>query len=267
MSSTEIDNVYSDVDTEDETVDVEIEVSVDDSTDGDEAEEATSLDDCQEEGTLSPIENELSETKPDEDDIFWARLRLIGEIKEAREDVKHSEDEIESFKSALKEQKEDLEASKNRVNRLLDELFSLDSPKVPKLNVKYEDVDGGSQSLESTSVKKDEDGWRSILSLEVLSGIKGLGAKKLDALVELCPTLGALEDLRGEASKNGYGSFHDALPKGFGQAISDAIEDRMIEAIRKWRVDQDAMSSPPTHVCEETPLQEIVDEMEVESDE
>jgi hypothetical protein len=259
MSSTEIDNVYSDVNLDDEeALDESTDSDTDSESDVVEAEGATSLGDCQEEGQLTEFEKALREANPDEDDIFWARLRLIAEIKEAREDVKHSEDEIESYRTALKEQKEDLEASKNRVNRLLDELFSLESPKVPKI---------ADKSVEPTATPVDENGWRSIPSLEVLSGIKGLGAKKLDALVELCPTLGALEYLRGEASKNGYGSFHDALPKGFGQATSDAIEDKMLEVIRKWTADQDAMTSAPTHVCEETPLQEIVDDMEANEDE
>ena len=77
-----------------------------------------------------------------------------------------------------------------------------------------------------------DDSWRQIPTLEVIDGIDRMGEKKRDAIIHLYPTLGKLEDIRAEASRECV-HFSDKLPKGCGKSIADAIEDRILETIAK----------------------------------
>lgn len=76
---------------------------------------------------------------------------------------------------------------------------------------------------------QDDNAWRSASIEDLqLDQIKGFGKKKRDALYEACPTMGDLEDLRAEASKQ-HKQFSDVLPDGFGQKLADEIENAIIE--------------------------------------
>jgi hypothetical protein len=67
--------------------------------------------------------------------------------------------------------------------------------------------------------------------IDQLGGIEGLGKKKREALLEECPTLGHLEDMRRDASLKGI-PFCQILPKGIGESIADELESRMLEALK-----------------------------------
>ena len=74
--------------------------------------------------------------------------------------------------------------------------------------------------------------WRELSLAPLLDGIKGLGAKKLEALLELCPTIGDWEELRAKAGV-AHKPVSDVLPKGIGGSITDEIEERVYLAIKK----------------------------------
>lgn len=80
-----------------------------------------------------------------------------------------------------------------------------------------------------------DDSWRAIPASKILEGIERLGKKKLEAITEAFPTLGHLEDIRGEASKE-HLHFSAKLPDGIGKGIADKIEERMMDEIAKFSV-------------------------------
>jgi hypothetical protein len=81
--------------------------------------------------------------------------------------------------------------------------------------------------------------WRSIPTSEILDGIKGMGDKKRDAILSLVPTMGDLEDLRGQASI-AHKPFRSVLPKGVGQGMADEIEERALSRMRKHQLSLEA---------------------------
>lgn len=77
--------------------------------------------------------------------------------------------------------------------------------------------------------------WQSLPTRELLTSngrITGLSETKLAAICEQVPTVGALETIRGEASKE-HRPFADLLPKGIGETVAGRIEERLIEWIAK----------------------------------
>lgn len=75
----------------------------------------------------------------------------------------------------------------------------------------------------------DPNAWRAVPSRELgLDTIKGFGAKKRDAFYELCPTLGDIEDLRAQASKE-HKPFADLLPDGMGATLAERIEEKILD--------------------------------------
>lgn len=86
--------------------------------------------------------------------------------------------------------------------------------------------------------------WRAVPSIQLnLNEVKGLGSDKLERLIEACPTLGDLEDLR---AGKGIRSL-----KGFGEALSDRIEQKILDWLTQNR-DRDLFQDvpAPTGDCE-----------------
>lgn len=75
----------------------------------------------------------------------------------------------------------------------------------------------------------DDTSWRSVPSEDLgLSKIKGFGKKKLSTFLEQCPTLGHIEDLRAEASKQ-FKPFAAMLTKGIGEGLASEIEEKLLD--------------------------------------
>ncbi len=74
---------------------------------------------------------------------------------------------------------------------------------------------------------QDEE-WKSVPTSKIFEGktIKGLGPKKIEAVCDVAPTLGELEELRNQASLK-HLHFCKMLPKGIGEELADAIQDLM----------------------------------------
>jgi hypothetical protein len=78
----------------------------------------------------------------------------------------------------------------------------------------------------------DENGWRLVtLDSLPLDTIRGLGGKKREALLDCCPNLGAFIDKQVEA---GASPVSTVLPKGIGKAITDPLEEMVLNAVTAW---------------------------------
>lgn len=191
---------------------------------------------------LQEVANELQEaaavqSNVNEDDRrFWAKIDVIGQITECQASIAESESTIDNYKCEIKEEKELLKGEQIRLQRLAAKLADIVSGK-PLPVEPGKEKDGkklGAGQVAIVDIQNDEQvddmAWRNVETRELLKSMSGLGAKKLDALVELARTAGELEDLRGEASK-AHKSFKELLPKGCGQTLADAIEDRLMDCV------------------------------------
>lgn len=115
-------------------------------------------------------------------------------------------------------------------------------------------TDGSSSAAEAASEPNESTEWRAIPTAKIIDGIERLGQKKRDAIVEAFPTLGDLEDARGEASKE-HVHFAEKLPDGIGKTIADKIEERMINEIFAVDFDKDSLNR-----IDEIPDEDIDDE-------
>lgn len=134
-------------------------------------------------------------------------------------------------RSDLEGQLKDLKASEKAALKRLIWLMEAGPvyPKPAKANESTSD-DGDEDS--AGAVINEDTSWREIHTSTLLDGIKGMGAKKVEAMIELAPTLGDLEDLRAEASVE-HEEFRAKLPRGIGKEMTDELEERMLGVISK----------------------------------
>lgn len=170
-----------------------------------------------------------------DDEAFWRECELIGELAQASRECSRLELVLNELSDERKEAKKEYEVSLLRLRSAAAAVEGM----ADKMPVRQATKQEGDQA-EPSDTPFDQNAWRETATRELLSGVKGLGAKKLDAIVDLAPTAGHLEDLRAEASR-GHKSFKEVLPKGCGQNIADAIEDRLVEHVAK-------MGTPPAHL-------------------
>ena len=154
------------------------------------------------------------------------RVEIASELAEAKEAVK---DLNAQFKSCVIDMQE-------IASDIADLMANTYIPERKQFAADPAKIESDSHGQESETIVADwGDGmWREGKTAEVFEGVKGLGKKKLEALVDLAPTIGELEDLRGTS----YGVFKNVLPQGFGDKVASEIEDRLIAYIA-------AHSTPP----------------------
>lgn len=151
--------------------------------------------------------------------------------------VNEIEDEIAGKKEELKEAKE-------LWNALYLRLRSLRDGEVPDEDAEEDEGEDGTD-LDSTEIYPEGivppvatgeplDGntfpmggewWRSEPLRPIIEGTTGCGAKKLEAICEMLPTLGAFVDL--QACEGGFG-IHGKMPKGVGRGLCDALEEKVL---------------------------------------
>ena len=186
-----------------------------------------------------PVANEPQPITPveltEEDEAerrWWAKVEVLGKIRDCSRLIEETESEIDGYQEQIKEAKEVLKGQQALLNRyssqLADILDGHPLPKNPSLAATIESSTG----IASTETPAESNEWRDYLTVDLLKGVTGLGPKKLDAITELAPTAGKLEDLRGQASM-AYKTFKEVLPKGCGDNVADQIENRLIEHIAK----------------------------------
>lgn len=201
-----------------------------------------------EEGIKLAEEVIAQDEKAFDEQKFWREIELIaklGQLKAERDDIEaelaDAKGDAKSLKDSLSEANElvgDLEADlKDKTDEFMAAAFELCNvargvvaqlPAKPTGDRKEESLVG---DVENEAAKPD-DGWRLYATSDLLSGMKGNKGKR-DAVIELAPTVGHLEDLRAEASKECV-PFNEKLPKGCGKGFAQSIEDLLVEFIGRW---------------------------------
>jgi hypothetical protein len=163
--------------------------------------------------------------------------------------IQDVESEVEGYQDAIKESKEVLKGQQALLARYSSQLADiLDGKPLPKNPNDPADTAGASEKEPGWTAEAPATAdWRSVATRDLLEGLKGCGPKKVDAICEIAPTVGALEDLRAQAS-SAFEPFKSMLPKGCGEELAQAIEDKMLALMQKMPVDDGADSiQPPRH--------------------
>lgn len=126
------------------------------------------------------------------------------------------------------------------VEKILDKLKRDEEKNQTNAQANQHTNSASSQSQPGSETKSDskaDDSWKLIPTDAVLSGIEGLGKKKIETIVDEFKTLGELEAAREMASIKGE-HFSAMFPKGIGQKAADQIEERMLDAISRFTIQE-----------------------------
>lgn len=212
--------------------------------------------------TTETIDPELNESiRRWELDCQEAVKQHAISIDQTKEMMIDLDREISHVTEQLKSLKDQKKGSVERLIQLETRGPELPPKPQPKPAKKPSDSSADSVGHEATSTNANattadvrepntDDSWRAIPASKILEGIERLGKKKLEAITEAFPTLGHLEDIRGEASKE-HLHFSAKLPDGIGKGIADKIEERMMDEIAKFSV------GIPIETTAETPVEAI----------
>ena len=172
-----------------------------------------------------PVTAELEDESESDDfrtNIWNAEMRCRG--KEAI---------VEDLKEQLKFAKADYEDSVSALRKLA---TWGNKPKVEPVRNADPELTGthpeSNPNPTGTQPEHDES-WRESSFVELLktAEISGMGDKKLEALCDICKTFGDFQDLRTKASLEGV-HLKEVLPTGFGEKITDQIEEAYFAAIK-----------------------------------
>lgn len=130
-----------------------------------------------------------------------------------------------------------LEKQRSQVNDDADDLLQTirQISEGEEADVEVTEVDGVVTAEPSTAPAANPVSWRDVpISMLKLSSIKGMGKRKRTLLIDEVPTLGKLQELREQASKE-FVLLCSVLPKGIGVDIADELEELFIN----WLVAND----------------------------
>jgi hypothetical protein len=180
-----------------------------------------------------PTEEDLAER------LWWDKCDTLAKIKACARMIEEVEAEVDEHQIAIKEAKEVLKGQQALLSRYSSQLADiLDGHPLP---VNPNAAEGPVISSGATGASDGGPGaaedWRDYPTAKLLEGVKGMGPKKLEAIIEEAPTVGKLEDLRGQASM-AHKSFQQVLPKGCGETMAEEIENRLESYIRDWTASQ-----------------------------
>lgn len=201
------------------------------------------------EGTApeAEVSVDAAEDKQLQEEIFWAELKLLGELStaedvrmEAEDKLKNAEDREKDLKVALDDVRgkipdlrSDVDEARTAVLAISRDIHTLvREKKLPTRATAAGVADADASVAAEAAPAVDPDAWRKLSTAELLKGVPRLGETKLAMIIEVAPTVGDLEDLRRQASEK-HKQFKEVLPKGCGQGVADAIEDRLIDHIAK----------------------------------
>lgn len=89
----------------------------------------------------------------------------------------------------------------------------------------------GPEGKSETEAEPDQS-WRDVPLTELFAEpIKGIGQKKKEALIELCPTIGAFEDLRARVGKDAA-TLSELLPDRLGPDAASELEERVLDWLK-----------------------------------
>lgn len=175
-----------------------------------------------------PVATEADEPEGDGDD----NNDLLNQIFNAELECRRKESVVEDLKEELKEAKASLDTAVTKLRRLCNQIHDTDRPLFDQ-----------KPNTDSETAEQPEDepseSWRdeSITALN-LASIKGFGDKKIEALTELCPTLGAFEDLRAKVGTDAA-TLAELMPRGIGEAATEQIENMQMEWVARWHAQSD----------------------------
>lgn len=156
--------------------------------------------------------------------LWWDKVDTLGKIKDCSRLIQETESEISGYMGQIKEAKELLKGQQALLNRYSAQLADiLDGRPLPR------NPNSPADPVASEGSASD---WQSTPTKDLLAGIKGCGAKKLEAICDVAPTVGKLQDLRIEASTE-CRDFREVLPKGCGETLADEIINRLDDHIMK----------------------------------
>lgn len=229
---------------------------------------------------VQPVEATTSTENIDHDEKFWREIELMSKLRAAELERQEAQAEYDADKEALKEQKEFVKGCTLKVARIAAEIAKLNTlPDVPVDAPATQPITSSQATIIPPGVSvspaaaaafdesEDDESWRYIPTLEIASGITGVGKKKLDDLVDFAPTLGDLVDKQAEAGLK-HMTFKEILPKGWGSAASDALENKIGDVFierRRKRVSE-AVSVEPEAVEPAEPSEVIEQQPEVHAE-
>lgn len=176
-------------------------------------------------------------------------VNLVDCITDAEQDCCAAETLMDDLKERLKEAKKHYEMCVKRLRTFARELDRKSTPRPAKsASVTAEPLSKQDPYIaanpyiaevpvteEPSSSPPEDDSWRSVPLTEIgIDSIKGLGTKKIEALLDLCPTLGAFEDLRAKVGRDAA-SLPELMPKGIGEQACDALEEMVLDWIARAR--------------------------------
>lgn len=146
------------------------------------------------------------------------------QVKAWKKRIDNAADELESLRGA--NWNDDDEDGSNEES---ESLVSIDSPTAEQAT---EAVSHCAKIVAAND--QSDNAWRSVKTADAIDfdKIDGFGKKKREALLEVAPTLGALEDLRAAGGIHG---FQSVLPKGIGKNNASDLEDALLNWLAKNR--------------------------------
>lgn len=204
-------------------------------------------------------EDEECEVRSDEE------ADLLDEILEASMECRKLEAVVELKKEEVKEAKSQLEQAVIRLRNVCSEIGTVrgmcrrrstlkqsrqEVSQVVHQTVSDSSASGVAIAPETTSAAdQPAESWRAVPMATILEEkIKGFGAKKKEALIDLCPTLGDFEELRRRVGKDAA-ELHELLPDGIGLETASVIEERHLDWIAK-NYQESGVQSEATSICE-----------------
>jgi hypothetical protein len=171
-------------------------------------------------------EEEVTEQLAVASSTTW-EAEALSDIKQARLHVARMEGRYLEAKERAKDAKSDWETAVNELTETIDSLTK-SLPLFDQKSAKQPEPQGQPAADDDDPDARER--WRAVPIDEICTGIKGLGAKKREALCESFPTLGDFEDMRAKASVQGN-PIREYMPKGVGQEACDQLVEAAMNRI------------------------------------
>lgn len=205
--------------------------------------------------TTAVVETEQAGlTKAEQERLFWEEVRLLGELRENESQRDQLNCELATAKERQRELQTELNNLSMRIPQIEEAVQECCEDTLTYARALWRLKAASDQSSQQPAAieplaseqpaalpapVEESTEWRNLATAELLAGIKGLGKKKLETICELAPTVGHLEDLRGQASRE-HKQYNEVLPDGCGAGVAQMIEDRLVKHIADWARKQSA---------------------------
>ena len=197
---------------------------------------------------------EATEKQPDEQQPTERSEsdELLDQMWNCELAIRAKESHLEELKEEVKEVKASLDVAIKRL-RQLSQAKHENRPLFPAVN-----QPGESAQEPNLPPPEPTDEWKSeSIKVLITPPIAGMGNKKIEALIDEVPTLGDFEKLRSQVGRDAD-HLSKLLPKGFGEKLTDELEERQLDFIANFQPGDSATESP-TEPQTESPSNETDD--------